>query len=590
MFGGRRRAFLLPLAGATVLALVLVVSVYRVASAFGLGCAGGSPSLTLNVAADPAIAPIVARAARRATSGHAKAAGSCLRIRVRTAQSADIAELLAGQAVPRLGTVRPDVWIPDTDLWTALIPAAQRSALIPSGTRIASTPLVAALPRRLAGRTAGQEFLAVPSWKTMLKGAATQTAPPGSPASSPVQVQIPDPTRTGAGITALTVAATLTGNDPAQRAQFSGIARALREHQAPTVNDALTGNHRDPTFILAPEQAVYVHNRDVPTDPQVAVQPVEGTLTMDYPVLRVTRPGRRPLAPQQLDALHNRHLDQRRAAAGLLERALASQQTRRDILSSGFRTPDGQAPASFDALIGISPQSPQLLPAPPPDQVAQILQAWAQLSLGIRLLAVVDISGSMNQHIASRTSRLEATTAAMQQSLALFSDDSEVGLWEFSTDLDGHRPWKQLIDVGPLSQRFGSVTRRQLGLTAFSALKVKTHGDTGLYATVLAAYKEMQRSYKPEFVNTVALWTDGRNDDPAGPTLQHTLDALRRQADPTRPVQVMMFGIGAGTDTTALARIAQVVQGQTFQINSPQQMQTIFAQAISRRVCAPHCP
>ncbi|MBW8483497.1 substrate-binding and VWA domain-containing protein [Actinomadura parmotrematis] len=541
----RRRRFSRPLAVATLLALLMGFGVYRVGGAFGLACAAGASPLALDVAAEPAIAPVVARAAARATAGHAKAAGRCLEIRVRAVPPADVADLLAGRAAAGPGTARPDVWIPDTGLWTGLLPADRRGALVPTGAHVAASPLVAALPRRLADRAAE-----APSWTAMMRAAA----------GGSLRMRVPDPARTGPGLAALVIAATLTGDGTGERALFSAVARAWRERQAPSVRAALVGDRRDPTFALVPEQAVLAHNRDAPGDPAVTVRPAEGTLAMDYPVLRVAPAAGRPdTAP----------------AVRRLVRALASAATRRDVRNAGFRAP------SAGGL--------RLLAAPGPDRVAAAAQSWARLTLGIRLLSVVDVSGSMAEEIAPGRTRLQGTLTAMQNVLALFPDDSEVGLWSFSAAPAGRPDFTELVGVGPLGERFGSATRRQLGLNAFGRLKVRPHGRTALYATLLAAYARMQRTYKPEFVNTIAFWTDGRDEDPGGPTLAATLDALRGLADPARPVQVMMFAIGPGADVTALGRIARVVQGRTFQAGSPARMQEVFGQAVARRLCAPRC-
>jgi hypothetical protein len=217
------------------------------------------------------------------------------------------------------------------------------------------------------------------------------------------------------------------------------------------------------------------------------------------------------------------------------------------------------------------------------------MQSWAQLSLSIRMLSIIDISGSMNEKVAPGVTRLQSTVRTAQGGLSLLPDDSELGQWVFSTELQGGQDWRELVSVGPLKERLGSATRRQLVLSAFAQIRVKRGGETGLYDTVMAAFDHMKRTYKPEYVNSILLWTDGKNVDPEGPSLQEALDHMRREYDPERPVQVNMLGYGPGVDVGELRRIAQVTHGDAYVAETPGQIQRIFLKAVSRRVCEPEC-
>ncbi|MFD0853376.1 VWA domain-containing protein, partial [Actinomadura adrarensis] len=193
--------------------------------------------------------------------------------------------------------------------------------------------------------------------------------------------------------------------------------------------------------------------------------------------------------------------------------------------------------------------------------------------------------GTMAEPIAPGATRLQATSRTAQGGLAMMSNDTELGVWTFSTKLRGDQDWMPLVPVGPLGERIGSVTRRQKVLSSLGSVRPKVTGDTGLFETVTAAYREMTVSYKPEFINTVVLFTDGKgNDDPGGPSLARTLDELKAITDPERPVQIIMIGVGRGVQTGELRRIAGVVPGAVYVAESPDQIVKIFLAAMSRRV------
>ncbi|GLZ14078.1 hypothetical protein Acsp04_43130 [Actinomadura sp. NBRC 104425] len=287
----------------------------------------------------------------------------------------------------------------------------------------------------------------------------------------------------------------------------------------------------------------------------VAVHPSEGSFSLDYPVvLTAPRPGARD------------------AAARMLERALRDGRARRAVRSLGFRA-TGQEPAALD-----------------PGEVRDAVQSWARLSLGTRMLSLLDVSGSMAQTVpGTHATRMQILTRAAQEGLAFQPDDTELGQWVFATGLDGARDWRENVPVGPLGERVGSVTRRQRILSALSALRPEPGGRTGLYESVLAAFRYMRRTYKPEMINSVLVMTDGRNDDADGPTLDATVAALRREYDPDRPVQIIVIGFGADVDPAELRRITDVTRGGVHIARSPEDIRKIFGTAMARRMCAPDC-
>ncbi len=131
-------------------------------------------------------------------------------------------------------------------------------------------------------------------------------------------------------------------------------------------------------------------------------------------------------------------------------------------------------------------------------------------------------------------------------------DDTELGIWLYARRPHGELDRAELVPVGPLRDPYGPATRRQqldFGLDQVAAVP---EVRTGLYDTVLAAYRAMQRGYDPKLVNSLLLLTDGTNDDPGGIPLPGLLAALRGEYDPTRPVQIVIVGFGDNVDRGAL--------------------------------------
>ncbi|MUN38558.1 VWA domain-containing protein [Actinomadura sp. NEAU-AAG5] len=565
-----------PMAGAIGLALLLGVGVYAFAES-GTDC--GGDALSLSVAAAPDIAPVVTKAAERFNDGKEKVGDRCVRANVRSAEPASVATLLSGQGVASGSNQRPDVWIPDSSLWPSLAQgqggaAGQKGAVTLTRTSVATSPIVVGLPRTLAAQLKRSGVTAAPSWDNLLKaaggvagGAVTknQMIPAGS-----VRLLVPDPTRNAAGMGSLMITSALLANDPNKESIFTGIVRTVRESIVPDVEEQFTHFRKDRTgkqpISLSSEQALWKYDRGGPAEPAVALYPLEGTLSMDYPFTITTGDG------------------DRAKAARALEEAMSTEATKSDVRDAGFRSPDGKAPATFGERTGVSPARPRQLPMPQAAEVTQVMQAWSKLSLGLRILTLVDVSGSMAEEVAPHTNRLQAIAQVSQGGLSMMSNDTELGQWLFSTNMRGGLPYRETVPVGPLGERVGSNTRRGLVLSWLNQMKPKPDGDTGLYRTMLAAYKAMNRSYKPEFGNSILLMTDGRNDDPGGPSLKEALAELRGMQDPNKPIQVNMIGFGKGVDRAELEQIAAATGGNVQIAMTPQEISKIFLKMLSRRI------
>ena len=149
--------------------------------------------------------------------------------------------------------------------------------------------------------------------------------------------------------------------------------------------------------------------------------------------------------------------------------------------------------------------------------------------------------------------------------------------------MSGNRDWQELVPVKPFgSLDKGGRTHRQTILDLDTRNRLRP-GGTALYATVLDAVRELRRTYDPSSVNAVVVFTDGANDDPAGPSLAQALATLKAEADPKRPVLVYAMGIGPGADLSALNQITGANGGKTYSVNSARDVQAALLDALSRR-------
>lgn len=566
------------IATAVVLAVVFAGAWYGYQRLTGPQCEG---QLTLSVAAAPEIAPAVDAAATQWSNDGAAVDGICVSVHVHAIDPVDVAAVVASQhgvALAGVGqasgnAVVPDVWIPDSSTWLARLRTAAAGFAPGNGGSIASSPVVIAMPEPVA---AG---LGWPSkqigWKDLLEQVTSGTR---------LRTGIVEPSRDAAGLSgllALTAAAQASGANA--QAVSTAALRALATGKSALRDDLIARFPRstDPATVasalsIAPlsEEDVIAYNAAKPPIPLAALylEPPPPSLDYPYAILPGTDPAKTA------------------AAQGLFE-VLSTASFRNRLGALNLRAPDGTWGDGFVPPLGAPSPAGSVTPSPPneaggtaaggldPEAVDRVLSAWTAVTLPGRLLAVIDISGSMLERVptAGNATRMQVTIAAAQRGLALFDDSWAVGLWTFSTELDGDRPWRENVPIGPLTAQ-----RAQLA-AALNAIRPKVNGGTGLYDTTLAAYKAVQEDWEPGRVNSVVVMTDGVNENPAGISRKKLLDELRRIADPERPIQVIMIGIGSGVNKEELESIVEVTGGGAFVAEDPTKIGDIFLKAISLR-------
>jgi Ca-activated chloride channel homolog len=524
--------------------------------------------LSLAIAAAPEIAPAV-----RATAGdwsNNPQNGTCISVTVTDAEPADVAAAIAGQrgaTLTGLGQANgkaqiPQVWIPDSRTWLQRVRAVGGDLVPADAGSVAQSPVVLAMPQPIAAVLGWPKTKL--TWTALLQRMTTGNS---------MKTGIVEPGRDASGLSGLlalrTAAAALGAN--AQEATV-GALRGLAAGRS-TLRDDLLGRFpraADPASIASglaaaplPEQAVIQYNVAQPPVPLAAVFIDPAPPALDYPYAIL--PGNRPEVA---------------AAAQQLQRALTGPAYSAALAARGLRNADGTHGSGFTALTG-APDGP--LPATAaadPGLLQQTLSTWTAVTQPGRILAVMDVSGSMLTPVptAGGATREQVLVKAAAGGLNLFDDNWSVGLWIFSTKLDGNTPYKELAPIGPL------VSQRNQLIAALGGIQANPKGDTALYDTVLAAYKNVQTNWDPGKINSVILMTDGQNDNPGGGlSLDQLVTELQKTADPKRPVQVVAIGIGTDVSRPELTRITQTTGGGVFIATDPAKIGEIFLQAIALR-------
>lgn len=521
-----------------------MVSVVLMAGAVACSAAkGGDACQALTVAVAPEIAPVVDAAA----SG-----GEC-KITVVAQEPGKVADILSGTLESRI----PDVWIPDSSLWIA--PARRtpdgEKRVPEKGESLASSPVVWGIPAPLAMRLARSKQK--PSWRQLLPSQVQEVKAVQGPT-----LAVPDPGRSAVGMATLIATQQLAGKGKPGLQRYATALLAVRTLAVKDVNKAVAGTR--PTIGVMSEQAALATK-------MVVANPAEGTLSLDYPYLVTTG-------------------DPAKAKAAA---AFGAGLAKADFTKLGFRTRDGRPGPDVSALSGVDVKGPKKLAEPDPEKTAKIRKIWNRVLLGARLLDVLDVSPSMAQTVpGTSTTRLDALTRQMLSSFALTPEFVSIGLWEFSTRLNGTTHHREVVPIRKVGAPVGDLKHRDVLIRKLSAAKPVPGTYTGLYDTILAAFREVKKAYQPDVYNTVLIFTDGLNQNPyGGLTLARLVRTLKAEFDPKAPISVVIAAYGPDIKPGPLQQIADATRGAVYISKDARQTQRIFQDLLVRMLCnGAECP
>ena len=428
---------------------------------------------------------------------------------------------------------------------------------------IATSPVVFALSGAAAAQLTAAE--GTPETTRILESRRTAT---------PIRVGLPDPERSAASVGAIIAARAAVAGTSDARAALTWAVRSSPPQLPVHGGELLDRLSADPgTAVPVSEQAVVQHNRAEPGAAVQAVYQVNGGVALDYPVV--------VLAGGETGS----------AAAALVD-VLTDQGASAAFLDAGFRSPDGRPGRSLGSVEGVDPDVRVTSVLPGRAAVQDAIRTAQLTNEPSRMLAVMDISGSM---------RIPGTRCGRCQS----DGSGQGGGHPRSGTVRGgqrHRPvgvlseartvtvdHRELIGVSTLGDDGTGSTGAQRLAQALSGIQAVPEGGTGLYDTVLDAVRTMRAGWDPTKVNAVLVLSDGVNDDQGSISLDQLLATLTAEQDPSRPVTVISIAFGPESDVEALSKISAATGGVAYQSRDPNQIGEIFLDAVGQRLCRPGC-
>ncbi|MFF4787175.1 substrate-binding and VWA domain-containing protein [Streptomyces griseorubiginosus] len=533
---------------------------------FGSSCR--DEAVRLEVAASPDVAPALRAAAERAHDENLTSDGRCVDISVAARESYKVRDTLAAGKDPGA-----QVWVPDSDVWVEQIDTDGGATEVARVGNVASSPVgVAMVPA--AARSLGWPKKTY-GWLE-LAGATLK--------DDSLRLGAADPARSATGLLALTrlsdAAGQVKGGETRAAAMMKSLSQRISDSDGQVVetlprgaSGTEQGNPRRNQALVLSEQAAFAHNSSTDSgDGLDFFYPKDGSPRLDYPYALVDE--------TRLST------DESRAAIRFMTYLRRPEQEQL-LTERGFRTSDDQVSSSLVAKAGGKVPQPYTAAAVEPASAAALQQAlgtWTITVQSARITTVVDASGSMSETVpGTGRSRMDVTKESLLQALSTFTQEDEIGLWEFSTKLDGDKDYKVLVPtrrLGGSGGGSGAGTQRERLSAAFGGLKPVPGGATGLYDTTLAAYRSATSSYARGKFNALVVLTDGVNEDAGSISRAKLISELERLSDRERPVPLIVIAVGPDADRAEAQQLAGATRGSGQQVNDPSQIHTVILKAI----------
>ena len=278
--------------------------------------------------------------------------------------------------------------------------------------------------------------------------------------------------------------------------------------------------------------------------PVVAIYPKEGTFWSNHPYA--------VLNASWVTA------DQK-AAAEDFQKFLLDKPQQQKAIELGFRPADPTIPLSapLNAEHGVDLQQPKtVLEVPSAEVVQATLNLWRQVKKPTDVVAVLDISGSMEGD------KIATAKASLQQFVDMLDSRDRIQIVTFSSQINTLAP----LDV---------IGDRRSDLKNDIAM-LSEGGNTMLYDATLQAYNDLKANGDPKHIRALVVLTDGK--DTSGQEVSSIMSAITPDAESEGGKSIKIFTIAFGGDASneVLDQISLPTGGKRYN-GTPENIRNVYA-------------
>jgi Ca-activated chloride channel homolog len=534
-----------------------------------------------------------------ADSAEAESLANCAVIQPYAVSSGEASRLLrTGWSEGTTASPRPVIWSPASSIWVNQVADSQGDALVPDPVSFARTPVVLAMPERMATAMGWPEKdLGLSDVRSLCldpKGWGRYGGAIGLWGDFKLGKTNPNSSTTGLNTllmqnyAASGKKAGLTTKDITKGTRFAQDLESCVIHYGDTTGNVLRRiydrdqNGESLNYVSAvaveetsvinynlgnPTSGVITEDMELepPSEKLVAIYPKEGSLVSDNPIVVMGDPA---------DWVSD---EQREAAEAFQKFALTN--TAQELLGDyGFRAADSKIKPSglVSTEYGADPNKPTTyLEKPSVSVVSAALRQWESIRKPSSVLLLMDVSGSMADDSGTGQSRMTEAINGAVGTLDHFRPTDELGVWVFTTGIESGvgENIVELRSVSPLAGDAENLAREIKNLTP--------QEGTPLYDSIDTAFKYMYARADVGRINAIVVLSDGEDTD-SFTDIEELKRALRGPAERTDPLQVRVFPIVYGSaDKSALTDIAEASGGQVFDASDPRRLSLVFTSVMN---------
>lgn len=485
----------------------------------------------------------------------------------------------------------PTVWVPDASSWLMLARSTGAGAVVPKeSTSLGASDIVLAMPEALAAAIGWDEER--PSWDDVFAAAEDENAwsDLGHPEWGDFKLGKTSPHIASSGEAALLAsygsAAGSVGDLTLEEINDADVTEAVRQHELATSHYMATPEHflwharqsEDKgsvadflSAVIVDEKSVWDYNRGItsrdgvtriesapPEEKLVPIYPSDGFYVADNPAVVLTG--------TWVD-------DTEAAAAEDFLRFAGTKQGQQIVRETGYRDLNGELDPLVAEVGQLAADEPGALPFPGSGVIRASHAAFPEVRKRAQVLFLLDVSGSMEETIASGKTKLAAAKDAITQALGHFTEGDNVGLAGFSAIDDGP------INPGLVSPVTDIGSSRADFLDALGALRPIEF--TPLYAAVDDFARQRAQDWDPDRINAIVLLSDGKNE-----TMTPTIDAPQMIANLNElhhdtPVLVFTLAYGADADVATLQSISSATGAHYYDATDPTKVGDVLGDLVT---------
>lgn len=554
--------------------------------------AGTEPCTPVKVLSSLENAEMVTKLAEGYNAQPRDVEGHCVTVTVVKDKSGLAAEDAAANFKNLPEDERPIVWIPDASSWLSVARYGGGGASVPKAAdSVGYSDIVLAMPQSLASTIGWDQKQ--PTWDEVFTAADDKElwTDLGHPEWGAFKLGKTSPLIASSGEAALLAsygsAAGSVAELTADQIEDEKVTDQVREHELSTSHYMATPEHflwharqaADTgsaadflSAVIVDEKSVWDYNRGItsrdgvnriestpPAEPLVPIYPSDGFYIADNPGAVLSGPW----------------VDETETAAGAdFIRYARTSQGQQIVRDAGYRDLNGGLSPIVQSvgLLG-DPTDEGGLPFPTQRVVMAAHAAFPDVRKRAQVLFLLDVSGSMEEPIATGETKLAAAKDAVTEALTHFSGGDHLGLAAFSSVDDGPITPGNVSPVQDIGQSRPDFLRALGGLRPIEF--------TPLYAAVDTFAREQAANWQPDRINAIVLLSDGKNE-----TMTPTIDQAQmienlKALHHDTPVLVFTLAYGADADVATLQSISSATGAHYYDATDPTTVSDVLGDLVT---------